>query len=703
MAAAEDITVQTEEEPEASALAVAETDPVEVDEVVGRYRLRFEVASGGMATLYLATAEGSGASRRVVAIKRIHPHLEKEREFVEMFVDEARIASQLTHPNLCGVIDHGVAAGRHWMAMDYVMGEPLGAVASALSRQLQSEREVHEGTLIAARAIADACEGLHAAHEACDVEGRPLNVVHRDVSPHNLLVGFDGVVRVIDFGIASADRRVHQTETGLVKGKFAYMSPEQMVGEPVDRRADVWSLGVVLWELLAGRKLFRRPTQTETIFAVTRDPVPSLAGERAGVDLELDAIVRKALARDVSMRWPTARAMGRALAKWLAQHGDAYGSAELAERMAALFPTGLSRRRMLIARTLGAPRLAEQSSGEKSAGAIEVSRKPARSAEARAEEDAVTASLVTIPPKSGVVRRSWSSVTAGEQKEAWLTARGWMMARMAIGVALAVGVGVGVGLAVGQGETRWSWSVEESEEIGETGAGVGVGSGAGVGSGTGTGTGTGSGSGTGSGVGSGSGSGSGVGSGPGSGSGSGSGTGTGTGTGAAGGGVAVAVAALPEAAGPGSIIGLGLPPRAETAEQAPVAASDTSTTSSRGTGAATVTTTTSARGGATSVRVAPRRAAAAVTGGTAGLATEWDDGSETTAPVGPPGFVDVAAADGQGAELSVDGRSAGQAPARIELAPGRHHLTLERDGVRVRRRVTVRSGETTTMRIELTP
>lgn len=312
---------------------------------LGRYVLRFALASGGMATVYLAVAKGASGFGRVVAVKRIHPHLEDESAFVEMFLDEARIASRIRHPNVCSVEDFGQSDGSYYMTMEYLVGESLSHVAKQLGTMPPA---------IAARIVADACEGLHAAHELEGDDGEPLGVVHRDVSPQNLFVGYDGIVKVVDFGIAKANRRVHQTATGMVKGKFAYMPIEQLRGECVDRRADVWALGVVLWELVAGQKLFRRRNESETIMAVQRRVIPELAALRPGTPEGLDEIVRRALSEDPADRFPTARAMGLALSRLFAGP-HAADTPEISDMMGRLFERRCEAQRSLIRSALSSP------------------------------------------------------------------------------------------------------------------------------------------------------------------------------------------------------------------------------------------------------------------------------------------------------------------------------------------------------------
>jgi len=314
---------------------------------VGRYRLCFELASGGMATVYLARMEGPHGFEKLVALKRVHPHLVSERRYVEMFMDEARIASGITHPNVCSVFDFGESDGEYYLAMEYLVGEPL----ARLYRRAAANPEQRESTLLAvkmARIIEEACEGLHAAHESREANGQLLNVVHRDVSPRNLFMTYSGVVKVVDFGIASARQRVHRTATGNLKGTMPYMAPEQVTGGEVDRRLDIWGLGVVLWELLTLERLFRRETEVETMYAVLVGDIPAPSDRRQGIPPELDAIVMKALQRDPEKRWQTAREMGQALSAFASEQSARVGAADLSNWMEELFPDGEVEKRELM-------------------------------------------------------------------------------------------------------------------------------------------------------------------------------------------------------------------------------------------------------------------------------------------------------------------------------------------------------------------
>ena len=316
-------------------------------ETIGRYRLCFQLASGGMASVYLARTEGSPGFQKLVALKRIHPHLASEKEYVDMFLDEARIASSITHPNVCSVFDFGEADGEYFIAMEYLRGEPLSRVQRRVVVNLD-QRTAPELPARMATIIAQACEGLHAAHELKDARGESLDVVHRDVSAENLFVTYDGTAQVVDFGLARARRRLHQTEAGQVKGTFPYMAPEQMTAAAVDRRVDIWALGVVLWELLTLRRLFLQDSDVNTMYAVLSSEIQPPSAFRAEIPAELDEIVLRALRRNPAERWQSAREMGRALRRMLSRQDTPIGPAEVAEWMAELFPEGESRKRRLM-------------------------------------------------------------------------------------------------------------------------------------------------------------------------------------------------------------------------------------------------------------------------------------------------------------------------------------------------------------------
>jgi len=242
---------------------------------IGRYRLIGRLAKGGMAEAFLALSGELPGLRTLVVVKRILPHLAENEQFVRMFLDEARIGALLDHPNIPRIIEVGHDEDGYFLAMEAVPGKTLSAI---LRRAARRERPLGEAD--AAFIVGRAAAALGYAHAHTDADGQPLNIVHRDVSPENILVSFEGAVKVIDFGIASVHGRMSQTQVGGLKGKVEYMSPEQAAGAPIDNRSDVFSLGVVLWEALSGRRLFRRDTDLAVMRAISSESIPRPSGPR---------------------------------------------------------------------------------------------------------------------------------------------------------------------------------------------------------------------------------------------------------------------------------------------------------------------------------------------------------------------------------------------------------------------------------------
>jgi eukaryotic-like serine/threonine-protein kinase len=274
-------------------------------ERLDRFELIAEIASGGMATVFLARLSGAAGFQRLVAIKRLHPHLAREPEFVEMFLDEARLAARIHHPNVVPIQEVGESDQGYYLVMDYVEGETLARV---LAKASKTQSKIPYGVTI--RILLDVLAGLHAAHQMKDDHGVPLEIVHRDVSPQNILVGVDGVARVVDFGVARAASRLSTTRSGQLKGKLAYMAPEQARGGTIDRRADLFSCGIVLWEALATKRLFKGDGEAETLNRVLYDPILPPTSANPDVPKELEAVCMKALARDVDQRYATAQELG---------------------------------------------------------------------------------------------------------------------------------------------------------------------------------------------------------------------------------------------------------------------------------------------------------------------------------------------------------------------------------------------------------
>ncbi len=299
----------------------------------GRFELLLEMGSGGMATLYLSRIRGPQNFEKLIAIKKIHDHLSKEDEFVEMFLDEARISAMIHHPHVVQIFDLGSIEGAYFIAMEYVHGQDLSQILRAAIRS----RNESFSWAYAARLVADTAAGLHAAHELKDAEDNPIGLVHRDVSPQNILVSYDGHVKVVDFGIAYAAEKISQTGVGTLKGKASYMSPEQSRGQRVDRRSDVFALGILLFESVCLKRLFREENEAATLLRVGAADVPRPRSIRPDVPAELERIILKALAKEPDGRFATAAELQGALEQLLVSKGNVVGPAQLAQLMDELF------------------------------------------------------------------------------------------------------------------------------------------------------------------------------------------------------------------------------------------------------------------------------------------------------------------------------------------------------------------------------
>jgi serine/threonine-protein kinase len=301
------------------------------------------IGTGGMARVYLARAHGVGGFEREVALKLMHAHLRDQEGWALDLLEEAKLAARIRHPNVVGVLDVGQDPQGVYLVMDYVHGDVLSA--------LMKKARKGPGRLpppIALRILLDALAGLHAAHELRDATGEPVHLVHRDFSPQNVLVGTDGVARLTDFGIAKAASRVGHTRTGLIKGKFGYMSPEQARGLPLDRRSDVWAAGVIAWELFAGQRLFDAPDDAAKLIRVVSDPVPRLRSVRPDAPPEIEEVIARALQRDVSQRTPTAVAFAQALTLAWRSHGPIADVTEVAKYVRGAVENELDERRAVV-------------------------------------------------------------------------------------------------------------------------------------------------------------------------------------------------------------------------------------------------------------------------------------------------------------------------------------------------------------------
>jgi len=301
---------------------------------LGRYALFDQIAQGGMATVHLGRLVGPVGFSKIVAIKQMHESAARNPDFVAMFLDEARLSGRVQHPNVVATFDVIASGGEAFLVMEYVHGESLSALLRAT--RVRGERLA---PAFAVHILCDVLAGLHAAHEASDEHGGPLNLIHRDVSPQNIMVGVDGVARVLDFGIAKAAGRLQETQTGQLKGKLGYMAPEQLLGRPLDRRVDIFAAGICLWEAISGRKMFDADNSGQLMYQVLETEIPPLSAI-ADVPLALSRAVERATAREPSDRFATAREFARELER----STELVSPREIGEWVSGLSGEALSRR-----------------------------------------------------------------------------------------------------------------------------------------------------------------------------------------------------------------------------------------------------------------------------------------------------------------------------------------------------------------------
>jgi eukaryotic-like serine/threonine-protein kinase len=277
-----------------------------------RYRVVEKLESGGMAEVFRAESEGLQGFKKQVAIKRVLPHLSEKKKFISMFLDEARLSAHLSHSNCVQVFDIGVGDNAYFIVMEFVDGANLKAIAESL-RKAGRDFPVEAAVFIAH----EICKGLSYAHELKDPQGNDLFIVHRDMSPPNVLVTKYGEIKIVDFGLAKANSQLERSEPGIIKGKFSYLSPEAALGQEVDARTDIFAVGIILWELLCGQRLFLGETDFQTVKKVQQAVIPPVSQFNKKVAPELERIVNKTLARDPSNRYQTARDLGRDLSKYM--------------------------------------------------------------------------------------------------------------------------------------------------------------------------------------------------------------------------------------------------------------------------------------------------------------------------------------------------------------------------------------------------
>ena len=322
-----------------------------VDRKLGSFRLLHELGSGGMAALYLAT----DIDGRLLAIKRLHRHLAQDASFVAMFHDEAHIASLLDHPNIAKVLRLERVGEELLIVMEYVHGESLAALLGEFAHQRQ--RLPFEAAL---HLLGQACLGVHAAHEQRSADGAPLGIVHRDLSPHNLLVTYEGELKIVDFGVAKATGKLHHSETGMIKGKLTYLSPEQAAGGSVDRRSDIYTLGLLVYEALSGRRAIDGDTPAEILRHAQAADYPSIEDLRPDLPEGVIALIHRALAPDPDTRYDTAAALYRDIYHLLTAGPPSMTTQTLGEIMRRVFGRRYALREELRALAFQAPEVLEE-------------------------------------------------------------------------------------------------------------------------------------------------------------------------------------------------------------------------------------------------------------------------------------------------------------------------------------------------------
>jgi serine/threonine protein kinase len=314
----------------------------------GKYEVLARLATGGAANIFLARQPGAAGFHKLVCLKTLLPERASDQDFVAMFLDEARLAARLTHPNCVQIYDLGRVRGSYYISMEYIFGETLWNVLSTVAK-LRTALPINHVASI----IASVCDGLHHAHELKDSNGKPFNLVHRDVSPQNVMISFEGQTKVVDFGIAKAETGRVPTMAGIVKGKFSYMSPEQITGGAIDRRSDVFSVGIVLFECLASRRLYRGDSPEDIAKLILDHRAPRLRELIPEIPVELEEICATALQRQPGKRYQTAHEMGGALRDYLDGVRYAQSTGAIAKLLDERFTGQLAERRKVFESALG--------------------------------------------------------------------------------------------------------------------------------------------------------------------------------------------------------------------------------------------------------------------------------------------------------------------------------------------------------------
>jgi len=298
----------------------------------GKYTLLDRIAVGGMAEIFLARQAGLEGFEKTIVIKRIRPHLSKQGSFVKMFLNEAKLAAQINHPNIVQIYDLGKINESYFIAMEYIFGRDMRRIIPKADT-----KEIPFPMVYALKIASSVCEGLFYAHQKADIYGNPLNIVHRDITPENIFVSFDGTVKVLDFGIAKAANQIEQTKAGEIKGKLSYMSPEQCMGKPLDCRSDIFSLGTVLYEWITGFKLFTGESEVAILKNITEGKIYKPSYFKSDIPDAVEAILMKALEKDRDKRYQTAWEMQYDLDQFLSQNEFTPSNIHLSNFLRQLF------------------------------------------------------------------------------------------------------------------------------------------------------------------------------------------------------------------------------------------------------------------------------------------------------------------------------------------------------------------------------
>ncbi len=310
----------------------------------GKYTLIDRIAVGGMAEIFLARQAGLEGFEKTIVIKRIRPHLSKQASFVKMFLNEAKLAAQLNHPNIVQIYDLGKISESYFIAMEYIFGRDMRRIIPKADSM-----GIPFPMVYALKIASSVCEGLFYAHQKVDLYGNPLSIVHRDVTPENIFVSFDGTVKVLDFGIAKAANQIEQTRAGEIKGKLSYMSPEQCMGKPLDCRSDLFSLGTVLYEWLTGFKLFTGDSEVAILKSITEGKIYAPSYFKADIPEAVEAILMRALEKDRERRYQTAWDMQYDLDQFLSQYEFTPSNIHLSNFLKQLFNDELEEEKSRLA------------------------------------------------------------------------------------------------------------------------------------------------------------------------------------------------------------------------------------------------------------------------------------------------------------------------------------------------------------------